>query len=31
MAAAGTSGYRPGLVDLKVGQISREIFVTEEI
>ena len=31
MAAAGTSGYRPGLVDLKVGQISREIFVNEEI
>jgi len=31
MAAAGASGYRPGLVDLKVGQISREIFVNEEI
>ena len=31
MATAGTSGYRPGLVDLKAGQISREIFVNEEI
>ena len=24
-------GYRPGLVDLKTGQISREIFVNEAI
>ena len=26
-----TSGYRPGLVDLATGQISREIFVNEDI
>ncbi|MFI4948833.1 MAG: aromatic ring-hydroxylating dioxygenase subunit alpha [Alphaproteobacteria bacterium] len=26
-----TIGYRPGLVDLASGQISREIFVNEEI
>ncbi len=31
MATAQNSGYRPGLVDLKTGQISREIFVNEEI
>src|SRR6516165_11441328 len=31
MATTGTSGYRPGLVDLKAGQISREIFVHDEI
>src|SRR6266704_3241568 len=31
MATARTTGYRPGLVDLKTGQISREIFVNEEI
>ena len=30
MATTG-AGYRPGLVDLKAGQISREIFVNEEI
>src|SRR3981081_3303523 len=31
MATARTTGYRPGLVDLATGQISREIFVNEEI
>jgi nitrite reductase/ring-hydroxylating ferredoxin subunit len=31
MAANGVGGYRPGLVDLATGQISREIFVNEEI
>ncbi len=31
MATARTQGYRPGLVDLATGQISREIFVNEEI
>src|SRR6201994_3545727 len=31
MTTAGTSGYRPGLVDVKTGQISREIFVNEAI
>src|SRR5438876_9455609 len=31
MATAPTTGYRPGLVDLASGQISREIFVNEEI
>ena len=31
MTTAGTSGYRPGLVDLEAGQISREIFVNDEI
>ncbi len=31
MATARTTGYRPGLVDLASGQISREIFVNEEI
>ena len=25
------SGYRPGLVDLAARQVSREIFVNEEI
>ena len=28
---AYTQGYRPGLVDLATGRISREIFVNEEI
>ena len=28
---AGEQGYRPGLVDVSTGQISREIFVNEEI
>ncbi len=28
---ARTQGYRPGLVDLAAGQISREIFVNNEI
>src|SRR5579863_5296257 len=31
MTTARTTGYRPGLVDLATGQISREIFVNEEI
>ena len=31
MATAHIGGYRPGLVDLKTGQISREIFVNEDI
>jgi len=31
MATARISGYRPGLVDLATGQISREIFVNDEI
>ena len=31
MMTARTQGYRPGLVDLGTGQISREIFVNEEI
>ena len=31
MAMGGTSGYRQGLVDLKTGQISRELFVDNEI
>ena len=31
MMTARTEGYRPGLVDLGTGQISREIFVNEEI
>src|SRR5712691_5825547 len=31
MAAEHTTGYRSGLVDLASGQISREIFVNEEI
>jgi hypothetical protein len=28
---ARISSYRPGLVDLAAGQISREIFVNDEI
>src|SRR5246500_4162529 len=28
---AGEQGYRSGLVDMKAGRISREIFVNEEI
>src|SRR5437868_9891649 len=31
MTMAGASGYRPGLVDTNTGQISREIFVNEQI
>src|SRR5438046_2685319 len=31
MTTASSSGYRPGLVDAKTGQISREIFVNEAI
>src|SRR5437868_14723253 len=31
MSTADRHGYRPGLVDLKAGQISREIFVNEAI
>src|SRR5262245_65487603 len=31
MAPAPISGYRRGLVDLATGQISREIFVNDEI
>jgi nitrite reductase/ring-hydroxylating ferredoxin subunit len=31
MATAQNSGYRAGLVDVTTGQISREIFVNEEI
>src|SRR5262249_32409827 len=31
MVTARISGYRPGLVDLAAGQISREIFVNDEI
>ena len=31
MAAARISGYRTGLVDMATGQISREIFVNDEI
>jgi nitrite reductase/ring-hydroxylating ferredoxin subunit len=31
MPRADSHGYRPGLVDLKAGQISREVFVNEAI
>ena len=31
MAISGTRAYCPGLVDLASGQISREIFVSEDI
>src|SRR5438045_9764410 len=31
MTTADIHGCRPGLVDLKAGQISREIFVNEAI
>src|SRR5262249_24921655 len=31
MAPSRIEGYRPGLVDLATGQISREIFVNDEI
>jgi len=31
MAVTNGSGYRHGLVDLGSGQISREIFVNDEI
>ena len=31
MGTTLTTGYRPGLVDLASGTISREIFVNEAI
>ena len=31
MSTAGKNGYRTGLVNMAAGQISREIFVNEEI
>ena len=31
MASERTTGYRKGLVDPAAGQISREIFVNDEI
>ena len=31
MADVKSLGYRPGLVDMAAGRISREIFVNEEI
>jgi phenylpropionate dioxygenase-like ring-hydroxylating dioxygenase large terminal subunit len=31
MTTVHTQGYHPGLVDLASGQISREIFVNDEI
>src|SRR5207248_1792816 len=31
MTTADEQGYRTGLVNMKAGQISREIFVNEEI
>ena len=31
MTLAHEQGYRQGLVDMKAGQISREIFVNDEI
>src|SRR5437868_1467871 len=31
MTTARNTGYRPGMVDLAAGQISREIFVSEAI
>jgi hypothetical protein len=31
MTMNGTQGYHPGLVDLASGQISREIFVNDDI
>src|SRR5262245_45934623 len=31
MAMNRRQGYRPGLVDLGAGEISREIFVNEDI
>ena len=31
MTTMRPEGYRPGLVNLTAGQISREIFVNEEI
>ena len=31
MLSANGQGYRPGMVDLTTGQISREIFVNEAI
>ena len=31
MTMNGARGYRPGLVDLATGQISREIFVNDDI
>ena len=31
MAASGTDGYQTGLVEMATGQVSREIFVNEDI
>ena len=31
MATKASRGYRTGLVDLQAGEISREIFVNEDI
>src|SRR5437762_11430702 len=31
MLSANSDGYRPGMVDLKSGRVSREIFVNEAI
>jgi len=31
MPTANSRGYEPGMIDLKAGQISREIFVNEAI
>jgi len=31
MARIETQGYTPGLVDMRTGQVSREIFVNETI
>ena len=31
MTTSREETYRPGLVDLKAGQISREIFVNDEV
>ena len=31
MAIAGTKRYTGGMVDLAAGQISRDIFVSDEI
>jgi phenylpropionate dioxygenase-like ring-hydroxylating dioxygenase large terminal subunit len=31
MAPSGKHGYQHGLVDMTAGQISREIFVSEDI
>ena len=31
MLSANSDGYRPGMIDLTSGRISREIFVNEAI